>query len=99
LEQPRQVSPRPCFYEKLTDFHEDQTLFINNIQWQREFFHGLFEAAQRDDFHRLKQIAIDILKACLQEDVLGISGLNEAYIKGMKVGQALFGGLEKAYAR
>ncbi len=97
LNKVRLAGPRPTFYEDPTRYNENSSEFINNIPWQREFFHGVFEAAQRKDFHRLRNVAVTVIQTLFNEDIFDIEGMNEAYVKGMRVGQALFGALEKEY--
>jgi hypothetical protein len=95
---PRLAHPRPAFYEDPTRYPEDQAKFVHNIAWQREFFHGIFEAANNKDFYRIRKIALAVFKELIVEDVMHIESMNLAYVKGIKVGQTLFGELEKQYA-
>ncbi len=79
----------PFFWDPNDPRPENPNTFENNALWIREFMHGCFEAANHNDFIRLRRVLKVGAKAIMENMPDTIDNLNDAYQFGMRVGHAI----------
>jgi hypothetical protein len=79
----------PGFWNNPPTEQLDSSKFPQNGLWIREFFKGLAETLNEEDWRNIYRICVRIFPAFDLVESEGITGLTEAWQRGWKLGRML----------